>query len=77
MRLIMVIAAALSLASCIHIYEPGATQGGSPAANTPSASAEKSPEGMKKWDDALKDTKPIDGYIKLHQKRDKIGRAHV
>lgn len=71
MRLITVIAAALWLAGCIHIYEPRATQGGpSAAAATPSSSAAKPADGMKAWNDALKDTKPIDGYIKVHQKRD-------
>jgi hypothetical protein len=66
--------AAATLAGCFHIYEP------KPAANTPAtggppaaAAAAKPPEDkgpFKAWDETLKDTKPVDGFFKLHRKRD-------
>ena len=66
--------AAAALSSCIHVYEPKPATT-SPAAGAPTAAAapagkpeEKSP--FKPWDETLKDTKAIDGYIKLHRKRD-------
>ena len=60
---------------CIHIYEPRPSSGGSsgPAAAAPGGGAPAAaplPSGMKPWDDVLKDTKPIDGFIKMHRKRD-------
>jgi hypothetical protein len=68
-------AAAALLSGCLHVYEPRPSTGAptaGPAAPTAAAAAakpdEKSP--FKPWDEILKDTKPVDGYIKLHQKRD-------
>jgi hypothetical protein len=64
--------AAAALAGCFHIYEPkpAATPAGGAA---PSAAPAKPPEDkgpFKAWEEALKDTKAIDGFFKLHRKRD-------
>jgi hypothetical protein len=64
----------LALASCLHVYEPRpASSGGTPTATTPpggpSVSSEKK-DPFKPWDEVLKDSKPVTGFIKAHQKRD-------
>src|SRR5688572_12490050 len=65
---------AAGLAGCIHVYEPkpattSPTPSGAQAAAAPAAKPEeKGP--FKPWDETLKDTKAIDGYFKLHRKRD-------
>ncbi|HEY0672237.1 MAG TPA: zinc-dependent metalloprotease [Longimicrobiales bacterium] len=63
-----------ALASCIHIYEPkpstGPAAGPGPAAPGGPAASPASKDPFKPWDDVLKDTKPIAGYLKAHQKRD-------
>jgi hypothetical protein len=65
--------AAATLAGCFHIYEPKpATStpatGGPPAAAAAKPAEDKGP--FKAWTETLKDTKPVDGFFKLHVKRD-------
>ncbi|HEY0808512.1 MAG TPA: hypothetical protein VGD49_00065, partial [Longimicrobiales bacterium] len=66
--------AAAAFAGCFHIYEPKPTT--SPATSSPppaAAAAAKPPEDkgpFKAWDEVLKDSKPVDGFFKLHRKRD-------
>jgi hypothetical protein len=62
-----------SLASCIHVYEPRpATAPATPAPGTATAPtpATAPKDVFKPWADVLKDSKPIDGFFKTHQKRD-------
>ena len=59
------------LASCIHITNRGLPPR-RPAARRTAAAAAK-PEDkppFKPWDDVLKDSKPIAGFLKAHLKRD-------
>lgn len=78
-RLLPVLAAALALAGCrLHIDPPGQWVGRSPdsPAATPSGSgaasgadaAERDP--FKPWDDVLKDTRAVEGWLTFHRKRD-------
>ncbi len=58
------------LAGCFHIYtEPKSAPPSAPPTNAAAASAEKK-DPFKPWDDVLKDTKAVDGFVKAHQKRD-------
>src|SRR5215208_3899535 len=65
--------AAAAFAGCFHIYEPKPVTN-TPAGGAPSAAtAAKPPEDkgpFKPWDEVLKDSKPVDGFFKLHRKRD-------
>lgn len=66
-------AVAAALTGCIHIYEPRPGAAGASAAAPGGAPAGAKPEDkgpFKPWAEVLKDTKPVDGYFKLHQKRD-------
>ncbi|MGQ0814296.1 MAG: zinc-dependent metalloprotease [Gemmatimonadota bacterium] len=66
-------AAAAIISGCIHIYEPrpaGGGMAGGPASGGPSAAKPDDKAPFKPWDEVLKDTKPIDGFFKLHSKRD-------
>src|SRR5688572_11361658 len=70
-------AAAAMLSGCIHVYEPkpsssspAPAQTAAPASGAPTAAKPDDKGPFKPWDEVLKDTKPVDGYIKLHQKRD-------
>jgi hypothetical protein len=67
------VATSLVLASCVRIVDerrPGTpTPAGAPAGAAAAAKPEdKGP--FKPWDDVLKDTKPVVGFLKVHQKRD-------
>jgi hypothetical protein len=66
-------AAAALITGCIHVYEPkpSTSTPATASAATPAAPAKPDDKGsFKPWEDVLKDTKPIDGYLKLHSKRD-------
>src|SRR5688500_4991532 len=68
-------AAAAVLSGCIHCSEPkpstsAPAQATAPAASTTAAAKPDDKGPFKPWDEVLKDTKAIDGYLKLHQKRD-------
>lgn len=63
--------AASALSGCLHIYEPRpATSGGAPAGASAAAAKADDKGPFKPWDEVLKDTRPVDGFFKLHQKRD-------
>lgn len=71
--LALTLVVALTSASCIHIYEPrpgAAPTGGAPAAGAAAAAKPEDKPAFKPWADVLKDTKPIDGFLKAHLKRD-------
>ncbi len=67
----LILAATFTLASCIRIVDERPappTPAGAPTAAAAAKPDDKGP--FKPWADVLKDTKPIDGFIKTHQKRD-------
>ncbi len=71
-HLAVTLGTSLVLASCIHIYEPKPAvtpAGGAPAGAAAAAKPEDKP-AFKPWNDVLKDTRPIAGFLKAHQKRD-------
>src|SRR5687768_18594596 len=66
-------AAAALITGCLHVYEPRPSTGTPASASTatPATPAKPDDKGpFKPWEEILKDTKPIDGYLKLHSKRD-------
>ncbi|HEX6558739.1 MAG TPA: zinc-dependent metalloprotease [Longimicrobiales bacterium] len=74
MRNTGLLAAAALVSGCLHVYEPRPAAGPAPAGGGgPAAAATAKPDDkgpFKPWDEVLKDSKPIDGYLKLHRKRD-------
>ncbi|HEY0809992.1 MAG TPA: zinc-dependent metalloprotease, partial [Longimicrobiales bacterium] len=65
--------AAAAFAGCFHIYEPKPTTSPATSSPTPAAAAAAKPAEdkgpFKAWDEVLKDSKPVDGFFKLHRKR--------
>lgn len=67
-------AALVTLAACIQVYPPGsqpAPAAGTPAAAAAAAAAKPTPKDpFKAWDTVLKDSRPIDGLVRMHLSRD-------
>lgn len=69
---LLTVPVALALSGCLHVYEPRPATTGPAAtpAGGPAAAAADKKDAFKAWDEVLKDTKPVAGFIKTHQKRD-------
>jgi hypothetical protein len=68
-RQLVAVSVALALAGCIHIYEPRPAATSAGPVPAPAGKPEDKVR-FKPWAEVLKDTKPIKGFLTLHQKRD-------
>jgi len=67
------LATTLTLASCIRIVDERRPASPTPSGSPAAAAAAPKPEdkgAFKPWEEVLKDTKPVEGFLKVHQKRD-------